>query len=67
MFPSYFLIEWQEYGGKCFKWHKQQSTWTEAQTVCESYLSGDLVIVQSLDHNAWLLKLTRGKSFWTGM
>lgn len=61
------ILGWQEYSGKCYKWHKQQSTWSDAESVCESYPSGELVIVESLDHNNWLLNLTRGKSFWTGM
>lgn len=57
---------WQEYHGKCHKWHRQPSKWTEAQTVCENYASGELAVVESSHHNNWLLQLAKGKPYWIG-
>ncbi|XP_055926402.1 FRAS1-related extracellular matrix protein 1-like isoform X1 [Argiope bruennichi] len=58
---------WQMFENKCYKWHRPSATWNKASEVCKSYQSGDLVIVESLEHNSWLLQLARNKPFWIGL
>ncbi|GIY43648.1 FRAS1-related extracellular matrix protein 1 [Caerostris darwini] len=58
---------WQIFTGKCYKWHRPSATWEKATEMCETYLSGQLVMVESIEHNDWLLQLARNKPFWIGL
>ncbi|XP_035209916.1 FRAS1-related extracellular matrix protein 1-like isoform X2 [Stegodyphus dumicola] len=58
---------WEEFSGKCYKWNKLQSTWSDAQTTCESFPYGELVVVETPEHNDWLVQLARGKLYWIGL
>lgn len=57
---------WQEFSGKCYKWHKPPATWDKAKATCQSYPSGNLVIIESSLHSNWLLQMARNKPFWLG-
>ncbi|KAG8178824.1 hypothetical protein JTE90_015377 [Oedothorax gibbosus] len=61
------LKGWQEFSGKCYKWHKPPAAWDNAAKTCKSYPNGNLVIVESLLHNNWLLQMARSKPFWIGL
>ncbi|XP_054709066.1 FRAS1-related extracellular matrix protein 1-like [Uloborus diversus] len=58
---------WIEFIGKCHKWQRQPVTWNAAKDTCESFPSSQLVVIESLEHNTWLLQLARGKPFWIGL
>ncbi|GFT32675.1 FRAS1-related extracellular matrix protein 1 [Nephila pilipes] len=58
---------WQIFAGKCYKWYKSPAAWDKAAEVCKNYLSSNLVTVESIEHNNWLLQLARNKPFWIGL
>ncbi|CAL1281073.1 unnamed protein product [Larinioides sclopetarius] len=58
---------WQMFEGKCYKWHRPSASWDKASEMCKSYQFGNLVMVESLEHNNWLLQLARNKPFWIGL
>ncbi|XP_042894734.1 FRAS1-related extracellular matrix protein 1 isoform X2 [Parasteatoda tepidariorum] len=58
--------DWQKFGKTCYKWYRPATSWANAQSICEEQPRGNLVRVESQDHNRWLVPVANNRPFWIG-
>ena len=58
--------DWTLYGTSCYKYFTSTEQWNSARSQCLS-MNADLVTINTLEENSFVLNLTRVSYFWIGL